>query len=47
MNILAQKNSQAGSVFIKKMWNKKKELKVNLWDAAAYLKLLFLKYSSQ
>ena len=32
---------------IKKMWNNKKELKVNLWDIAVYLKLLFLNNSSQ
>ena len=29
------------------MWNNEKELKVNLWDAAVYLKLSFLKNSSQ
>ena len=29
------------------MWNNKKDLKVNLWDAAVYLKLSFLKSSSQ
>ena len=29
------------------MWNNEKELKINLWDAAVYLKLSFLKNSSQ
>ena len=29
------------------MWNNEKELKVNLWDAVVYLKLSFLKNSSQ
>ena len=29
------------------MWNNKKELKVNLWDDVVYLKLSFLKNSSQ
>ena len=29
------------------MWNNEKELKFNLWDAAAHLKLSSLKYSSQ
>ena len=29
------------------MWNNKKELKVNLWDAVVYLRLSFLKNSSQ
>ena len=32
---------------IKKMWNKEKGLKVNLWYAVVYLKLSFLKNSSQ
>ena len=29
------------------MWNNEKELKVNLWDAVVYVKLTFLKTSSQ
>ena len=29
------------------MWNNEKEIKVNLWDAVAYLKLSFLKNSRQ
>ena len=29
------------------MWNSEKELKVNLWEAVEYLKLSFLKNSSQ
>ena len=29
------------------MWNNEKGLKVNLWDAAVYLKLSLLKNSSQ
>ena len=29
------------------MWNNEKEIKVNLWDAVVYLKLSFLKNSSQ
>ena len=29
------------------MGNNKKQLKVNLWDAVVYLKLSFLKNSSQ
>ena len=29
------------------MWNDKKELKVSLWNATVYLKLLFLKNSNQ
>ena len=32
---------------IKKIWNNKKEIKVNLWDDAVYLKLSFLKNDSQ
>ena len=31
----------------KKRWNNEKYLKVNLWDAAVYLMLSFLKNSSQ
>ena len=31
----------------KKMWNNEKELKANLWDAAMYLKLSFLKNRSK
>ena len=29
------------------MWNNEKKLKVDLWDTAVYLKLSFLKNSSQ
>ena len=29
------------------MWNNEKEVKVNLWDAGVYLKLLFFKNSCQ
>ena len=29
------------------MWNNEKELKANLWDAAMYLKLSFLKNRSK
>ena len=29
------------------MWDNKKDLKVDLWDAAVYLKLSFLKSSCQ
>ena len=29
------------------MWNNEKELKINLWDAAVYLKLSLLKNSGE